>query len=191
MSLPDPLTERTPLAFDIEVPIHIAYNKLRQVQILEGPAPYGISTENRITKRILQQGAKQYCLTPKGNATLQSISAAIPKKTKINPIETALMYKKTYQSLPNPTIRETAQILGVSKGRVHQMLNLLKLDERILEYLLHKNTGENYTERQLRSLLHLPIEDQFKSIEKYHMSKQAEFSASSLKQLRLSLKLKA
>ena len=49
------------------------------------------------------------------------------------------------------------------------MLNLLKLDERILEYLLHKNTGENYTERQLRSLLHLPIEDQFKSIEKYHM----------------------
>ncbi|HBG62295.1 MAG: hypothetical protein A2Y03_06980 [Omnitrophica WOR_2 bacterium GWF2_38_59] len=65
---PDPLTERTPLIFGIEVPIHIAYNKLRQVQILEGPAPYGIATDKRITKRILQQGAKQYCLAQKRNA---------------------------------------------------------------------------------------------------------------------------
>jgi len=113
-----------------------------------------------------------------------------PKIIKVNPIETALMYKKTYQSLANPTIRETAKILGVSNGRVHQMLNLLKLDERILEYLLHKKTGENYTERQLRGLLHLPIEDQFKAIEKYHLSKQNEFSPKSLKRLRLSFKPK-
>ena len=52
------------------------------------------------------------------------------------------------------------------------MLNLLKLDERILEYLLHKITGENYTERQLRGLIHLPIEDQFKAIEKCSTARQ-------------------
>ncbi|MBU4333924.1 MAG: hypothetical protein KKD07_05740 [Candidatus Omnitrophica bacterium] len=76
------------------------------MQIIEGPAPYGISTENRITKRILQHHK--------------------PKKEKINPIKTALMYKKTYQSLANPTIQATAEILEVSKGRVNQILNLLK-----------------------------------------------------------------
>ena len=32
--IPDPLTKRTPLVFGIEVPIHIAYNKLWQVQDL-------------------------------------------------------------------------------------------------------------------------------------------------------------
>jgi len=112
-NLPNPLTERTPLVFGIEIPIHIAYNKLRQVQIFEGPAPYGISTEKRITKRILQQSAKQYCLALKGNAMPQSIFADIPNKEKINPIKTALMYKKTNQSLAKPTIRETAEIIGV------------------------------------------------------------------------------
>lgn len=141
------------------------------MQIVEGPAPYGISTDKRITKKILQHHK--------------------PKKIKINPIKTALLYKKTYQSLPSPTIRETAQILGVSKGRVHQILNLLTFDQRIIDYLMQDEVGENFTERQLRGLLHLPIEDQFKTIETYHMSKQAEFSTSSLKQLRLSLKLKA
>jgi len=52
--LPVPVTQRTPLAYEIDIPIHIAYNKLHQVSIIEGPAPYGISTEKRITKRILQ-----------------------------------------------------------------------------------------------------------------------------------------
>lgn len=70
------------------------------------------------------------------------------------------------------------------------MLNLLKFNERIINYLLKANAGNNYTERKLRGLLHLSIKEQFKTIEKYHMSKQAEFSTFSLKQLQLSLKLK-
>ncbi len=140
------------------------------MSIIEGPAPYGISTENRITKRMVQHHK--------------------PKKVKKNPIKTALTYKRIYQSLDCPTIRETAEIIGVSEGRVHQMLNLLKLDERILEYLLQDKTGENYTERQLRGLLNLSIEDQFKTLKKYHLSKQAVFSISSLKRLQLSQELK-
>jgi len=67
------------------------------------------------------------------------------KKEKQNSIKTALTYKRIYQSLNFPTIRETAQIIGVSKGRAHQILNLLKLDERILVYLVQDKTGENYT----------------------------------------------
>ncbi|MBU1997200.1 MAG: hypothetical protein KKF78_08605 [Candidatus Omnitrophica bacterium] len=114
------------------------------MSIVEGPAPHGISTEKRITKRMVQHHK--------------------PKKEKLNPIKTALRYRRIYQGLPCPTIRETAEILRVSKGRVHQILNLLKLDERILEYLLQDKTGENYTERQLRGLLHLPIKDQLKAI---------------------------
>ncbi|MFC1510216.1 hypothetical protein ACFL49_00965 [Candidatus Omnitrophota bacterium] len=162
--LPDPLAQRTNLVLDINVPIHIVYNKLGQVQIVDGPAPYGILTEKRITKRILQHHK--------------------PKKEKVNPIKTALTYKRIYQSLDCPNIKETAEIIGVSKGRVHQMLNLLKFDERILDYLLEDKTGENYTERQLRGLLQLPLDEQFKKLEKYHMSKQNEFSSSCIKHLR-------
>ncbi len=89
-----------------------------------------------------------------------------PKKVKVNPIKTALTYKHIYQNLSCPTIRETVEILKVSKGRVHQMLNLLKLDKRILDYLLQDKVGENYSERQLRGLLYLSIEDQLKAIKK-------------------------
>lgn len=133
--------KRTPLSYIIDVPINIVYNKLHQVSIIERPAPYGISTEKRITKKMLQHHK--------------------PKKEKVNPIKTALTYKRIYQNLDCPIIRETAEIIGVSRGRVHQMLNLLKLDQKILEYLLQNKTGENYTERQLRGLLRLPIKDQF------------------------------
>ena len=140
----------------------MAYNERREVSIVEGHAPYGISTEERINKKIL----KSYT----------------PQKPKLNPIKTALRYQDVYQSLPSPSMKKAAGILGVSRVRVYQMLNLLKLDKAIINYLLKDKTGEYYTERQLRDLLYLPIDEQFKEIEKLHNSKPIESSNFSLKQ---------
>ena len=142
--LPDPLTQRTPLDFTFKVPIHIAFNEKREVNIIEGHAPYGISTEKRITKKILQHHK--------------------PTKPRANPIKTALRYQNVYQSLPSPSMAKTAEVLGVSRVRVHQMLSLLKLDKRIIDYLLKDNTDLNFSERRLRGLLNLPTDQQFDAV---------------------------
>jgi len=139
IKLPDPLDMRTPLDFTIVIPIHMAYNKKREVGIVEGDAPYGISTEERINKKIL----KDYQ----------------PIEPKPNPLKIALEYQKVYKTLPKPSMTETAKIFGVSRVRVHQMLNLLKLDKRIISKLLEIK-HISLSERKLRKLIYLPIDAQ-------------------------------
>ena len=59
---------------------------------------------------------------------------------------------------------ELAKILGVSKSRVTQILNLLELDEEVREFILGlEDTDERLkvlTERRLRSLARLDREIQ-------------------------------
>ena len=136
---------RTPLDFTIAIPIHMAYNKKREVGIVEGNAPYGISTEERINKKILKDNQ--------------------PIEPKPNPLKIALQYQKVYKNLPSPSMTETAKILGVSRVRVHQMLSLLKLDKRIISKLL-EITHISLSERKLRKLVPLPIGDQIAHLQK-------------------------
>lgn len=110
---------------------------------MEGDAPYKISTNERITKLILKRFGEH--------------------KSKPNVIKTALEYDMVYKSLPNPTLSQVAKHFGVTRVRVWQMLNLLKLDQRIIDYLANiTDPKENnfWTERKLRPLLSLSIEDQ-------------------------------
>ncbi|MDE2223374.1 MAG: hypothetical protein KGK03_09950, partial [Candidatus Omnitrophica bacterium] len=98
----------------IHFPIYLIYNSNRGLDISEGEAPYKISTD-RITKLLLKQAG--------------------PQKVKPNVIKIALEYDKVYKSLPNPTLSKVAKYFAVNRVRVWQMLNLLKLDQRIIDYL--------------------------------------------------------
>jgi len=54
--------------------------------------------------------------------------------------------------------------------RVHQMLNLLKLDQRVIDYLINitdPKEGNFWTERRLRTLTKLPKEKQYKKFQSY------------------------
>ncbi|MBP9855172.1 MAG: hypothetical protein KBD53_09940 [Candidatus Omnitrophica bacterium] len=64
-------------------------------------------------------------------------------------------------------MEKVAREFGVSRVRIHQMLNLLKLDQRIIDYISRiTDLRENnfWTERKLRKLNKFPIADQFKEL---------------------------
>jgi hypothetical protein len=124
------------------MPIHLIFNGNRALDIIEGPAPYGISTSERLTKTLLRRYKPVIC--------------------KPNPITAALKYNQLYQQYGSMTA--VGKELGVSRVRVHQMLNLLHLDDRIIEHLAQLTVPKeiNYwTERKLRNLLKLSEKTQY------------------------------
>ena len=140
--LPTPATERTPLVLTIHMPIYFIFNKDKRLEIREGKAPYGISTDKRITKRLLKQHKPVIC--------------------KLNPITIAIKYQEIYAA--KGSMEKVAQEFGVSRVRIHQMLNLLKLDQRIIKYLLNLTDPKqiNYwREHRLRKIATLPKEKQY------------------------------
>ena len=73
------------------------------------------------------------------------------------------------------TMEKVGQQLGVSRVRIHQMINLLKLDRRIINYIQNiKNPRESnyWTEHKLRSIVTLPQEKQFDKFQKILNSKE-------------------
>ena len=147
--LPDPVTERTPKVLTIHVPIYFIFNKDKHLDILEGKAPYGISTDKRITRRLLKEHRPVIC--------------------KPNPLTIALKYDKIYQSLPAKSMENVAQQFDITRVRVHQLLNLLTLDKRIIKHLKQLTDPKeiNYwTERKLRELTRLPEENQYSEFKK-------------------------
>ena len=142
--LPSPVTERTPKVLTIHVPIHFIFNKDKKLQIVEGKAPYGISTDKRITRRLLKEHRPVVC--------------------KPNPIDTAMKYQRIYNDPTYQSLEKVAQEFGVSRVRIHQMLNLLKLDQRIIDYIQNiKNPRQSnfWNEHRLRSIAMLPKEKQY------------------------------
>ena len=77
-------------------------------------------------------------------------------KTYPNPVKRALEYKAILESGLVESQADLAVLLGVSRAKVTQMLNLLKLDEKVQEFMLGlEETDERLkvlTERRLRSL---------------------------------------
>jgi hypothetical protein len=167
--LPDPSIQRTPKVLTIHVPIYFIFNKDKKLQILEGTAPYGISTDKRITRRLLKEHRPVVC--------------------KPNPIKTALRYQQIYNDSAYQTMDKVAQEFGVSRVRIHQMINLLKLDQRIVDYIVNitEPRQNNYwTERRLRGIAQLPLDKQYlqfqkiltpKSLKNYATSKPAVCAA--------------
>jgi hypothetical protein len=61
------------------------------------------------------------------------------------------------------------QQFGVSRVRIHQMLNLLKLDQRIIDYLIGLTDSKqinSWTEHRLRKLTLLPQRNQYDIFQK-------------------------
>jgi hypothetical protein len=102
---------------------------------MPGEPPYGIKTDERITRRIIRE--------------------AKPKVRKPSPLDLALKYA---QVLSEPSVvskSQVAQRFGVSRARVCQLLNLLDLHDTILEQLTSiKDVDEHnfLTEHRLRRL---------------------------------------
>ncbi|MEI7999465.1 MAG: hypothetical protein WCH62_08180 [Candidatus Omnitrophota bacterium] len=86
-----------------------------------------------------------------------------PVICKPNPIDLALKYQQLYEETGSMTI--VGQQFGVSRVRIHQMLNLLKLDQRIIDYIQNiKDLKERglWTEHRLRNIARLSMEKQYK-----------------------------
>jgi len=133
----------------IHVPIHFIFNKDKRLQIVEGKAPYGISTDKRITRRLLKEHKPVIC--------------------KPNPITIALRYQKMYEDSAFRTMEKVGQQLGVSRVRIHQILNLLKLDKRIIDYIqniTNPRQSNFWNEHRLRNIAVLPKEKQYNKFHK-------------------------
>ena len=145
--LPGRDTQRTIHKLILHIPIHLIYNGSNALDILEGKAPYGISSTDRITKAILRRHKPVIC--------------------KPNPIAIALKYQQLYEQTGSMTI--VGQQFDVSRVRIHQMLNLLKLDQKIIDYIqiIKDARQSNYwSEHRLRSIARLPQEQQYNKFQK-------------------------
>ena len=70
----------------------------------------------------------------------------------------------TYQSM-----EKVAQELGITRARVSQMLNLLKLDQRIIDFIqniTNPRQSNFWNEHRLRNIAVLPIEKQYDKFQK-------------------------
>jgi DNA invertase Pin-like site-specific DNA recombinase len=80
-----------------------------------------------------------------------------PKKTYRNPIYLAKEYKRMIDNGQVKNQSELARKLGISRARVTQILNLLKLDKNIIDQL--EQIGDPMdkkiiSERELRKIIH-------------------------------------
>ena len=80
-----------------------------------------------------------------------------------------MKYQKLYEETTCKSMEEIAQQFGVSRVRIHQMLNLLKLDQRIIDYIQNiKNPRQRnfWNEHRLRNIAVLPKEKQYDKFQK-------------------------
>jgi transcriptional regulator with XRE-family HTH domain len=127
-------TKRTISVARVRVPVFLQRVR-QQLVIMPGQPPYGIKTDERITRKIIRQ--------------------AKPKVRRPSPIEQALTYAKVLQEPSVVSKSQVAQRFGVSRARVSQVLNLLDLDAAILDQLTSIEDVEEhnfFTEHRLRSL---------------------------------------
>jgi hypothetical protein len=124
---------------------------------MQGQPPYGIKTDERITRRIILE--------------------AKPKVRKPSPIEQALTYARVLHEPSVVSKSQVAQRFGVSRARVTQMLNLLDLDDTILEQLTSiKDVDEHnfFTEYRLRSLALLDGNEQLAEFNRLRQESKRE-----------------
>jgi hypothetical protein len=82
---------------------------------------------------------------------------SIPKKTYRNPIYLAKEYKEMIDSGDAKNQAELAKIKGISRARVTQILNLLKLDKNIIDRLEQNGDPMDkkvISEKELRKIIY-------------------------------------
>lgn len=87
-----------------------------------------------------------------------------------NPIVEALKYQECFERKGVTTKAEVGEIFGISRARVVQYMNLLKLPNPIIDFMLNhyddKRVCQFFTERRLRTLTQ--IEDKMQCLEKFN-----------------------
>lgn len=102
---------------------------------MAGIPPVTLPANCRITKSYLKQNT--------------------PIERKLCPLAEALKYENVLQEPSVETLSQVGAKFGVSRARVSQVMNLLKLNERIKSYLLNiKDAKEHnyFSERKLRKI---------------------------------------
>ena len=81
-----------------------------------------------------------------------------PKRSQKSAIERALEFQRLLDDRVVNSRAETAEHYGISRARVTQVPNILRLPQCVLGPLLRlgREDGSHYTERQLRPVLGLP-----------------------------------
>jgi len=80
-----------------------------------------------------------------------------------------MKYQRMYEDAAYQSMEKVAQEIGITRARVSQMLNLLKLDQRIIDYIQNINNPRQsnfWNERRLRSIARLPKEKQYDKFQK-------------------------
>lgn len=147
--LPGRDSQRTRNRLTMHIPIHLIFSPTRALEIVEGKAPYEILTTERINKAFLRRHKPVVC--------------------KPNPITIALRYQRMYEDAAYQSMEKVGDQVGVSRVRIHQMLNLLKLDQRIIDYIQNIDNPRQsnfWNERRLRSIALLPKEKQYGKFQK-------------------------
>jgi hypothetical protein len=81
-----------------------------------------------------------------------------------------------YEDSTFQTMEKVGQQIGVSRVRIHQMLNLLKLDQRIIDYIqniTNPRQSNYWTEHRLRKIATLPKEKQYDKFQRIIGSKKS------------------
>jgi len=133
-ALTDYLTKRTISSAKIRFPVYVQFVR-HQLIIVTGQPPYNIKTNDRITRRIIQE--------------------AKPRVWKSSPLDRAFKYARALGELSIVSKSQVAKRFGVSRARVCQMLNLLELDSDIIQHLRSiEDIDEHnfWTERRLRQI---------------------------------------
>jgi ParB/RepB/Spo0J family partition protein len=83
----------------------------------------------------------------------------------VNPLTKALEYERMLKD-ENISKSQLAKKLGISRVRVTQILNLLKLPKKNQERILKNGKDEMITERKLRGLIRIPKCKQYSNFKK-------------------------
>ena len=80
-----------------------------------------------------------------------------------------MKYQRMYEDASYQSMEKVAQELGITRARVSQMLNLLKLDQRIIDFIqniTNPRQSNFWNEHRLRSIAVLPKEKQYNKFQK-------------------------
>jgi len=125
------------------IPVYSAFEG-RKIVIRSGEPPIKIDKDERLTKSLIKQRT--------------------PIKLKPSPLLEAMKYAEVLNEPSISTLAQVSARFRVSRARVSQMLNLLRLDDSIKKYLLNIEDPKEhnfFTERKLRLLTRLTKAAQF------------------------------
>jgi hypothetical protein len=127
--------------YRFSLPYYILLRSKQQYFIFDTPPP-GLEAQRTVLSRQQRDAQRSAAKAARADASL-------------NVVARAMHYAELLAQDPQLTKSALAQQLGISRIRVYQMLNILKLSPVILEFILSHDSPElrmTITERRLRRL---------------------------------------